>query len=136
MAKTQKKARSPRSRLTHFEVRRSGALRLRLAIADDALPGVGDELGALLKKIAPSAVSTRTVNPRKMPTIVVPSEIDGGLEGADFVVSPQHEMDDAIYHAELRSRLTELFSSLCETSLEDALEIVRMEHARRAEGMN
>lgn len=117
MAKTQKKARGSRSRLTHFEVRRSGALRLRLAIADDALPCVGDELGALLKKIAPGAVATRAVNAPSRPVIVIPSEVE-------------------VYHAELRARLTELFSSLCETSLSDALEIARREHARRAEGMN
>ena len=115
-----KKARAPRVRLTHFEVRRGETLRLRIAVADDALAEVGDELGALIKRIAPS---TRT-------TIVEP------ISESDFVVSQAHNEHDAVYHAQLRERLAELFSSLCDTGLQDALDIAREERDRRAEGGN
>ena len=137
-----------RPRLTHFEIRRAGSLRLRLAVADDALADVGDELGALIRKIAP-AVRTRVIEasaPIKQaddggPMIEVVSEAPGIEDRAghgpdDFVGSPQHRADDAEYHAGLRARLAELFGSLCDASLDDALEIVRDERARRAEGGN
>jgi hypothetical protein len=118
----QKKAsRRPRVHLTHFEVRRGDRLRLRIAVADDALAEVGEELGALVKKIAPSTQTT-----------VIPTPIDPD----DFVVSPQHNNDDATYHARLREHLTALIDSLCDESLADALEIAREERARRAEGGN
>jgi len=52
-----KRARGPRVQLTHLEVRGGETLLLRIAIANDALAEVGAELGALIKKIAPS---TRT----------------------------------------------------------------------------
>lgn len=113
-----------RIRLTHLEVRRGNNLRLRIAVADDALAELGDELGALIKKIAPS---TRTaVIPAP------PSEVD-----SEFVISQHmdHESDND-YHADLRKHLVELFSSFCDTSLADALEIAREERARRAEGGN
>jgi len=122
--RTQKKTpRGPRVQLTHFEVRRGDRLRLRIAVADDALAEVGEELGALVKKVAPSTQ-----------TSVIPTPI----ESDDFVVSPQHAHadDDAAYHARLREHLTALFSSLCDASLADALEIAREERARRAEGGN
>ena len=48
-----KKPRPARVRLTHFEIKRGDRLRLRIAVADDALAEVGDELGALIKKMAP-----------------------------------------------------------------------------------
>ena len=112
-----KKSRGPRVRLTHLEVRRGDALRLRIAVADDALAEVGDELGALLKKIAPG---TRT-------EVVAES---------DLVIERQHAGDDAAYHEKLRENLTALFESLCDTALEDALCIAREERARRAEGGN
>ena len=115
-----KKPRAPRVHLTHFEIRRGERLRLRIAIADDACAEVGDELGALIKKIAPS---TRT-------TVVEATYAE------DFVVSPQHESNDVTYHANLREHLTAFFSSLCDTALADALEIAREERARRAEGGN
>lgn len=101
-------------RLTHLEVRRGGVLRLRVAIADDVLAEFGDEVGALIKKISPS---TQT-------------------EAPDLVVSRAHSDDDGDYHADVRTHLTELISSLCDTSLADALEIAREERARRAEGGN
>jgi len=109
--------------LTHFEVRRGGTLRLRLAIADDAIAEAGDELGALLRRIAPCPAAPAASQD-------VPAEM------VDFVVTPEHPPDDAAYHAGLRERLAELFSSLCDTSLADALEIAREERARRAEGGN
>ena len=112
--------RPPRVRLTHFEIRRGETLRLRIAVADDALAEVGDELGALIKRIAPS---TRT-------TIVEP------VPEPDFVVSRAHVDHDASYHAQLRDRLVEMFSSLCDTALQDALDVARNERDRRAEGGN
>ena len=108
--------------LTHFEVRRDKTLRLRITVADDALAEVGDELGALIKRIAPS---TRT-------------SIIGSVHEPepDFIVSQAHNEHDASYHEQLRERLVELFSTFCDTSLEDALNIARNECARRAEGTN
>lgn len=119
-----KKANVSRVRLTHLEVRRGSHLRLRIAVADDALAELGDELGALIKKIAPS---TRTVIVE--PPVPVPGP-------NDFLVSPTHADDDESYHETLRGHLTELFSSFCDRSLADALEIAREERARRAEGGN
>ena len=115
-----KKARAPRVHLTHFEVRRGETLRLRIAVADDALAEVGDELGALIKRIAPS---TRTA-------IVEP------IPEQDFLVSRAHVEHDTAYHAQLRDHLAELFNSLCDTALKDALEVARNERDRRAEGGN
>ena len=127
--RTRKKARTARvpadpidPPLTHFEVRRDKTLRLRIAVADDALAEVGDELGALIKRMAPG---TRT-------TIIEPGQ---ELE-PEFIVSQAHNEHDASYHAQLRERLVELFSTFCDTSLEDALNIARNECARRAEGTN
>ena len=115
-----KKARAPRVRLTHFEVRRGETLRLRIAVADDALAKVGDELGALIKRIAPST-QTMIVEPVPEP---------------DFIVSRAHVEHDADYHAGLREHLLALFTSLCDTALEDALDVARNERDRRAEGGN
>lgn len=115
------RVRVSRARLTHLEVRRGNNLRLRIAVADDALAELGDELGVLIRKIAPS---TRTA-------IVAPPVADPD----DFIVSPTHANDDR-YHETLREHLTELFSSFCDRSLADALEIAREERARRAEGGN
>ena len=112
----------PRVRLTHFEIKRGEKLRLRIAVANDAIAEVGDELGALIKKMAPG---TRTT------VVEAPPHDDADTE--DFVVYPQHQGDDAAYHGNLRNHLTTLFSSLCDTSLTDALEIAREERARRAE---
>ena len=119
-ARPRKKARGPRVRLTHFEVRRGEVLRLRIAIADDALAEVGDELGALIKRIAPS---TRT-------TIIAP------VPEPDFIVLRAHVEHDAAYHAQLREHLVDLFGSLCDTTLQDALDVARNERDRRAEGGN
>lgn len=118
--RSRKKARVARVRLTHFEVRRGETLRLRIAVADDALAEIGDELGALIKRIAPS---TQT-------TIVEPA-----IE-PDFIISRAHVEHDDAYHAQLREHLVELFTSLCDTALENALDIARNESARRAEGGN
>jgi len=110
-------ARAPRVHLTHFEVRRGETLRLRIAVADDALAEVGDELGALIKRIAPSTQTTIVTEP-------------------EFLVSRVHVEHDADYHAQLRDNLVALFTSLCDTALEDALDVARNERARRAEGGN
>ena len=131
--RSQKKTpREPRVRLTHFEIRRGAKLCLRVAVADDALAKVGDELGALIKKIAPSTrtaiISATTEAVEEAETTVIGPE--------DFLVTPQHEEDVNTYHANLREHLTEMFSQLCDASLADALEIVREERARRAEGSN
>lgn len=115
-----KKARAPRVRLTHFEVRRGEALRLKIAVADDALAEIGDELGALIKRIAPATQTS----------------VIAAVGEPDFVVSRAHVEHDAAYHAQLREHLVELFTSLCDTALEDALDVARKERERRAEGGN
>lgn len=122
-----KKSRGPRVRLTHFEVRRGEALRLRLAVADDVLADVGDELGALIKRIAPStqAASVAAVEAASVP-----------VEVTDVVVSREHVEHDSAYHEGLREHLTALFGSLCDTALQDALDIAREERDRRSEGGN
>ena len=74
----------------------------------------------LIKRIAPS---TRTTIVEAVPE-------------PDFVVSRAHPEHDAGYHAELREHLVELFRSLCDTALEDALDVARNERDRRAEGSN
>lgn len=124
ISRDRKKDRSPRVRLTHFEIRRGESLRLRIAIADDAIAEVGDELGALIKRIAPS---TRTA-------VVPPPEPE--FEADEFMISPRHANHDDNYHADLRAHLVELLGSLCDASLADALEIAREEQARRDEGEN
>jgi hypothetical protein len=110
--------------LTHFEIRRGEKLRMRIAVADDALAEVGDELGALVKKIAPTTQTTVVAAP--------PAE----TSGEDFIVSPQHAEDDVAYHAKLHEHLSALFSSLCDDALTTALDLAREERARRAEGSN
>lgn len=119
ISRARRKMKGSRVRLTHLEVRRGGALRLRVAIADDVLAEFGDELGALIHKIAPATQGPHTHEPEP-----------------DVVVSREHPDDDVAYHADVRTRLTELISSLCDTSLADVLEIAREERARRAEGAN
>jgi len=113
-------SRAPRVHLTHFEVRRGETLRLRIAVADDALAEVGDELGALIKRIAPST-QTAIIEPVPEP---------------EFLVSRAHVEHDAAYHDELRDHLVALFTSLCDTGLEYALDVARNECNRRAEGAN
>ena len=120
--RARKKARRARARLTHFEIRRDGRLRLRLAIADDAIAGAGRELGALIQKMAPGTASHVTV-PGPLPVV---------FEDAP----PQHAADDAEYHADLHEQLIELFGSLCDSALDDALEIARREQAQRLVGSN
>ena len=115
--------RGPRVHLTHFEIRRGERLQLRIAIADDAVAEVGDELGALIKKIAPA---TRTAIVQAPLPVEAPAET--------ILTSTQHDPNDPAYHAKLRGHLAELFGSLCDTALADALEIAREERARRAEG--
>ena len=110
--------RKPRVRLTHFEVRRGETLRLRIAVADEALAEVGDELGALLRRVAPS---TRVA-------VVQPEP--------ELVVSREHSEHDVEYHEQLRGHLAELFGSLCDAALDDALDAARRERDRRAEGGN
>ena len=118
--RARKKARAPRVRLTHFEVRRGETLRLRIAIADDVIAEVGDELGALIKRITPST-QTAIIEPVPAP---------------DFIVSRTHVEHDDGYHAQLRDNLVELFTSLCDTGLEAALDVARNERARRVEEAN
>ena len=132
-ARSRKKtARPQRVRLTHFEVRRGDAVRLRIAVADDALAEVGDELGALIRRVAPS---TRVA--------VVEPMIDSNGEstdepvlGPELVLSREHVEHDAAYHEQLRDHLEALFGSLCDAALDDALDCARKERNRRAEGGN
>jgi len=118
-----KKIRASRVRLTHFEVRRGEALRLRIAVADDAIADVGDELGALIRRIAPGASGA------------INDHTSHAIE-QHFEFSQTHGEHDAAYHDELRERLVDLFSALCDTGLEQALDVARQERARRAEGSN
>lgn len=120
--RSRKKPRQPRVRLTHLEVRRGGALRLRIAIADDALAELGDEFGAFIKKLTHG---TQTAD-----------AITSTPQQEEFVVSRVHPDDDTHYHANVREHLVGLFSALCDTSLADALEIAREERERRTEGSN
>jgi hypothetical protein len=112
--------------MTHFEIRRGESLVLRIAVADDALAEVGDELGALVKRIAPS---TRTA-------VVEPAADVAAMPQPDFVFTRQHVEHDAVYHAELHGHLVDLFSSLCDSALEDALDVARQERDRRSDGGN
>ncbi len=132
MSSRKKRARRSRACLSHFEIRRGSSLCLRLAIADDVLAGVGDELGALFKKIAPSAISTASV----APVAAAPSIVFVTPEAQEVVIPQVHDNDDEAYHAGVRERLAELFGALCDASLDDALEIMREEQARRMVGAN
>ena len=87
---------------------------------------IGFELGALIKKIAPSA-QTAAVEPEADVSEVLVSEA---------FVSDAHAEHDHAYHANLREHLAALFASLCDESLADALEIARQERDKRAEGSN
>ena len=122
--RSRRKSRAPRVRLTHFEIRRGETLRLRIAVADDALAEVGDELGALIKRIAPSTQAM----------VVAPAA--PVIEHPEVVISREHFEHDAVYHAELREHLEALLSSLCDEALDDALDVARKERDRRAEGGN
>lgn len=135
-SRPRKKTRAPRVRLTHFEIRRGETLRLRIAVADDALADAGDELGALLKRIAPST-RTSIVHPVPAPVSEPASEtVVETIAAPDFIVSRAHVEHDDAYHADLRAHLAGLFSSLCDTALHDAIEIAKNERDRRAEGSN
>ena len=127
-----KTARPQRVRLTHFEVRRGDAVRLRIAVADDALAEVGDELGALIRRVAPST-RVEVVEPM----IDSSSESTGEpVLGPELVLSREHVEHDAAYHEQLRDHLEALFGSLCDAALDDALDVARRERDRRAEGGN
>jgi len=125
---SRKKPRGPRGRLTHFEIRRGKTLRLRIAVANDAIAEIGEELSALIKRVAPSAQPARTTIVVEQPTVIEPEQ--------GFVVTPQHVEHNDTYHAELREHLTDLFGTLCDTGLETALDIARQERDRRAEEGN
>jgi hypothetical protein len=126
--RSRKKTRVPRVRLTHFEIRRGETVILRIAVADDTLADVGDELGALVKRIAPST-RTEVVTP-----IVGQAPVPEPAPA--FVFGQTHVEHDAAYHADLRSHLVDLFSSLCDAALEDALDVARQERDRRSDGSN
>lgn len=128
-------ARGPRIRYTHFEIRRGDAVILRVAVADNALADVGDELGALVKRIAPST-QTSVVAPVTTPVATPVAEVVQFPAEPAFVFGRAHTEHDAAYHDELRGHLVELFSSLCDTALEAALDVARQERDRRAEGGN
>lgn len=114
-----RKARPPRGRLTHLEVRRDKKSLLKITVTDSALATIGNELGALIAKISPGSQSG-TLEP----------------ESTDLIISPQHADDDEPYHAALRDHLTGLFSMLCDASLSDALAIAQREQTRRMIGSN
>lgn len=133
-APRRKKARSPRDRLIHIEVRRGEALCLRVAIAKGVMPEAGEALGALIMRIspgtAPAPAPVQATDPEPAPEAVVIGPDPG------FHVSRAHYEHDVAYHAELREHLVDLFGSLCDSSLEDALDVARQERDRRGEGAN
>lgn len=120
--RSSKKTRAPRVTLTHVEVRRGEALRLRVSVADDALSEIGNELGALIKRITPGAAH--------------PQPDDAPLLTSDFLFTRTHSEDDEAYHADLHDHLVDLFTALCDAGLEDAITSARNEQARRLEGAN
>ena len=115
------KRRVKRSQLTHVEVRRGTALRLRVSISDEALDDSAFELGMLVGKVAPTAMSSAAI------------EVVAAAQQPEIL---PHAHDDDEFHAGMRTRLAELFGSLCDTALDDALVLGRAEQARRAEGGN
>jgi hypothetical protein len=120
ISRARKKARGSRVRLTHLEVRRGRNLRLKITVSDDVLAEFGNELGALINKISPGTQE----------------QTSGGPGPSEVVISREHSDNDGDYHASVREHLVDLFGSLCDTSLADALEIAREERARRTEGGN
>jgi hypothetical protein len=124
-------------RLTHFEVRRGDTVRLRVAVADDALATVGDELGALIRRVAPSTQVTRVEsNGTPIAEPVAEAVAEPVVQGPELILSREHAEHDAVYHSELRDHLEALFGSLCDAALDDALDVARKERDRRAEGGN
>ncbi len=107
------------ARVTRLEVRRGKNPLLKITVADSALPRIGNELGALIAKIAPGTQHFGT-----------------DPEPEDLIISPQHADDDEPYHTAVREHFTALFSSLCDASLIDALDIARKEQARRTAESN
>lgn len=124
---TKRRARRRRTRFTHLEIRRGSATCLRIAVAEDVMPEIGEELGWLVRKLAPIPPNDPVVN-----------EAEPEFEEPELLVTREHlhARDADAYHADLRTHLSALFESLCDSSLADALEIARVESARRAEGGN
>jgi hypothetical protein len=131
MTRSKKKPRAARVPLTHLEVRRGDTLRARIAMADDALGEAGDELGALLKKLAPGTRTSIVEAPIQPEVVTEPTSTT-----MDIVISRHHNNDDEAYHATVHAQLVDFFGALCDESLADALEIARAERERRAEGRN
>ena len=126
--KKAQKARSPRARLVHIEVRRGDTLCLRVAIANGVMAEAGEELGALIRRISPG-----------MPPIEVAAagtSSEAVVIGHELLIGRAHSEYDDTYHADLRGHLVDLFRSLCDNALEYALEAARAERDRRAEGAN
>jgi hypothetical protein len=92
---------------------------LRISVASDVFPEVSTELGALIQKLGSGGQTS-----------------SASCEAESFVVEEQHSNDDVAYHANLRDHLSTLFSTLCDDSLVDALELASAERARRGEGCN
>lgn len=123
------KSRAPRVRLTHLEVRSGTSLRLRLAIADEMLAEASEELGELIKRISPRDQPEPPMDPSE-----------------DFIITRAHseEVDsyqahsatDVHYHARVREQLSGIVGTLCDASLDDAIDIVKAERARRARAIN
>jgi hypothetical protein len=131
MPRSKKKPSRSRVPLTHLEVKRGDTLRMRISVADDAMAEVGDELGALLRKIAPGT-KTSIIEAPIQPEVVT----EATSLTMDIEISRHHNDDDDVYHATVHAQLVDFFGALCDQSLSDALEIVREERARRAEGRN
>jgi len=100
---------------------------LRVAIASGIMSEAGEELGALIRRIEPG-----------MPPIepAADATAEAVALGPELFISREHVEHDDTYHAELREHLAVLFHSLCDSSLEDALDAARRERDRRAEGAN
>lgn len=120
--KRQKSTRKKRGRvrLTHVEVRRGSALRLRVAITEETYADVHEEFTALINRSALPALAATSENE-------IPDE---------FTFDRTHPEHDEHFHTEQRAYLVELFSVLCDTGLEDVINIAQHERGRRAEGTN
>ena len=125
------KARSPRTRLVHIEVKRGEALCLRVAIAHGVMHEAGEELGALIRRISPGMPPIEAA-----PVGAPPETVETVVMGPELLIDRDHIEHDDVYHANLREHLVDLFRSLCDSALEDALTAARAERDRRAEGAN
>jgi len=101
---------------------------LRVAIASSVMPEAGEALGALIRRISPGMPPIEAV--------AADATSETVIMGPALLIGREHNEYDDAYHAEVREYLGDLFRSLCDNALEDALAAARQERDRRAEGAN